>query len=387
MSGTGVIYIAGDIGGTNSRLQMLRGVRHGAHVEEKHRGLGEVLIGEHFYPSQKFEKFADIVKLFIDRFKPANEQVYCMCLAVAGPVDTKTNSAQITNVVWNIDGPALASQFRLEQVTIINDFEGIGYGLLALDNDQLEAVYTPSSKDGKKVEVDPTGVRAVIGAGTGLGEAFLTHNGREYKVFPCEGGHADFAPRNEKEFAILQHILKTTHHEKPHETQLIDRVSIERVASGLGIPKIWEYLALQRPGVANAATAALIRSGMAGNKDVDVGRVIADNAKSGACPICVETMDLFTQSYGAEAGNLCLKTLPFGGLYIAGGIAGKNMGIIRKNNQFVANYLQKGRMKPVLQRIPIYLIKDPNVGLLGSKVICRRIIHSRAGEQPLRAKL
>ena len=254
---------------------------------------------------------------------------------------------------------------------------------------------------------------------------------------------------------------------------------MERVCSGLGLPKIYEYLSLQRPQDGNAAVAALIKSGKE-----DVGKVIAESAKSGKvgarrqreqialgtsfgiieraqatadllfavapiahdlflsicalsspylclglvsqCPLCVQTMDLFVSCYGAEAGNLCLKTLPFGGLYIAGGIAAKNMAAMRKNQQFVNSFLDKGdnttsmdakramswqdgqawhgptvhsrccssflcrhprcpspppslsgRMRSVLQRVPIYLITHPQVGLLGSKVICRRILFAK----------
>jgi len=167
----------------------------------------------------------------------------------------------------------------------------------------------------------------------------------------------------------------------------IDRASVERVVSGLGLPKIYEYLSLQRPGAANAAAAALIQRGTAGDKSVDVGRVIAEHAANGKCPICVQTLDVFMQAYGAEAGNLALKTLPFGGIYIAGGIAAKNMKALHKEHQFVNNYLHKGRMRQVLQRIPIYLIKDQNVGLLGSKVICRRMIHAHTHLSHLRSKL
>jgi len=197
----------------------------------------------------------------------------------------------------------------------------------------------------------------------------------ELSGFPAEGGHAHFAPRNRTEYEIMEHIKRTTLEDSGKH---INRVSIERVTSGLGLPKIYEYLSLKKPGQASPAALADIKSGK------DIGQVISVYAKSGKCPICVETMDLFMQAYGAEAGNLCLKTLPFGGLYIAGGIAAKNMDVLRKNDQFVREYLAKGRMKVVLDRIPIYLITHKAVGLLGSKVICRRIIN---GPLQIRSKL
>ena len=109
----------------------------------------------------------------------------------------------------------------------------------------------------------------------------------------------------------------------------------------------------------------------------DVGKIIAEGA-TGHCPICVQVMDIFAQTYGAETGNLALKTLPTGGIFIAGGIAAKNMRTLRKNDQYVQAYLQKGRMRTLLEKIPIYLITHKDVGLLGSKVICRRVIHAAA---------
>jgi glucokinase len=118
----------------------------------------------------------------------------------------------------------------------------------------------------------------------------------------------------------------------------------------------------------------------------DVGKIIAEGA-AGRCPICVEVMDIFASTYGAETGNLALKTIPTGGIFIAGGIAAKNMSTLKKNDQYVQAYLQKGRMRPLLKKIPIYLITHKEVGLLGSKVICRRIIHAAANTKQIKSKL
>jgi len=377
----GVLYISGDIGGTNSRMELRRTGPKQTHADEKQRAEGDVLVAEHTYPSQKYPSMAAVVEQFLKEHKPAGESVYCMCLAVAGPVTN--NVAAITNLPWPpIDGGELARLFKLERASIINDFEGIGYGLLALGPEDLESVYTPQ---GQTAQLPSTcAPKAVIGAGTGLGECYLTHTGVHYTVYACEGGHTDFAPRNQTEFDIMQHILRTTQF-APGSSQRIDRVSVERVCSGQGIPKIYEYLAQKRGGDANAKVAAALRA-----PDADVGRLIAEAAKARTCPLCIEAMDIFTRAYGAEAGNLALKVMPFGGIYIAGGIAGKNMQIIRKDDQFVKNYLDKGRMRAVLQRMPIYLIKHPQVGLLGSQVICRRIVYEAlqgSGKQQIRAKL
>jgi glucokinase len=353
-------FVCGDIGGTNARLELWSTTLHTASpATDVDRGVGEkeVLLGAEEYLTHKYPTLEAVIKVFLDKYG-GGERVYCMCLAVAGPVNN--NSAKITNLTWAMDGAVLARQFNVvHSVRIINDFVGIGYGLLALGPSELEVVHRGSPPD-------PCGVRAVIGAGTGLGECFLTHNGKAYDVWGAEGGHADFAPRNQLEFNIMEDIKKTNG---------LDRVSIERVTSGLGLRSIYEYLSKTKPGVANAEVAAKIRVAITSNP-ADVGMLIGRSATAGSCPICVETMDVFVSSYGAEAGNLCMKTLPFGGLYIAGGIAAKNMDVMTKNDQFVNNFLAKGRMKDeVLKRIPIYLITHKAVGLLGSKVICRRIVH------------
>jgi len=369
-----VLYVAGDIGGTNSRLQLLR-TKGAGHAKEWERGKGEAVVAEETYPSLQYPTLEAVIDTFLKKYLPAGEQVYCMCLAVAGPVTD--NRAAITNLTWKIDGEALTNQFRLEgKAVLINDFVGIGYGLLALEPSDLEVVYQPPAGLVLPRDASTRGVKAVIGAGTGLGECFLTHNGRVYDVWGSEGGHGDFAPRNPLEWAIFQHVMRTTKH---GDGKPIERCSIERVCSGLGLPKIYEYLVTRSPELANRDVAAKITAAS------DVGRVISESARAESCPLCVESMDVFVRCYGGEAGNLSIKTLPFGGLYIAGGIAAKNMEAMRKNNQFVQNFLDKGRMRAVLEKVPIYLITHPQVGLLGSKVVCRRMVHE--AQQPLRSKL
>jgi len=346
-----VLFVAGDIGGTNSRFQLLRATRH-ANAADSEAGQGEVVVAEHIYPSRQYPTIEEVITLFLRTYNPKREPVYCMCLAVAGPANN--NRASVTNLPWVIDGVKLAKTFQMQEVSVINDFVGIGYGLLALEASDLETVYAGSPPVAG-------GVKAVIGAGTGLGECFLTNNGSHYDVWPAEGSHADFAPRDLREFEIMEYIKRKDG---------IERVSIERATSGLGLPRIYEYLSSKAPGRANAEAAALIAK-----PGEDPGRHIAEYARANACPVCVETMDVFVRLYGAEAGNLALKTLPYGGLYIAGGIAAKNMAAMRKNQQFVQHYLAKGRLRAELEKIPIYLITHPQVGLLGSKVLCRRIIN------------
>ena len=250
-------------------------------------------------------------------------------------------------------------------------------GLLALESADLQLI--KAAKGGESPRQARSGVpevKAVIGAGTGLGECFLTNHNHTageaaggWEVCAAEGGHSDFAPRTQQEFEIMQYILSQSRLH-PNKAEWLDRVSTERVVSGLGLPKIYSFLASKR-GDANPSVAAQIRA-----PDADIGRIIGVAAQDNSCPVCAETMRIFVGSYGAEAGNLCLKLLPFSGLYIAGGIAAKNMQLMLRNDQFVRNFLDKGRMKEVLERVPIYLITHKSVGLLGSKVICRRTLHA-----------
>jgi len=375
------LYLCGDIGGTNARFSLFASSRtdgfdysklSGADVDLG-KGGNEVSLGEQVFMCKNHSSLAEIITLFLSKYNTSKEPLYCMCLAVAGPVNN--NTAKITNLPWLIDGAALADSFKAHKVVLLNDFVGIGYGLLALSSKDLQVVHPGCGK------VNPTGVKAVIGAGTGLGECFLTHNGRDYDVWPAEGGHADFAPRNRTEFEILEHILHAEN-AKPNQTHPVDRVSVERVTSGSGLPNIYHCLARKHPDQVNPDIAKLIA-----DKGILAGSVIAENAQTGKCLVCVKTMDVFCSTYGAEAGNLCLKTLPTGGLYIAGGIAMKVMDIMKKNNQFVSAYLAKGRMSQVLNQFPIYLITHPNVGLLGSQVTCRRILHQADSTQLIRSKL
>lgn len=224
--------------------------------------------------------------------------------------------------------------------------------------------------------------KACIGAGTGLGEVYLTaghlatsvssseDDHTEYNVWASEGGHADFAPRDALEFGLLEYF-KTT--------ERLTRVSVERIVSGLGIPKIYHYFCSKFPDEVNEeVTRRLLTE--------DPGAVIGEYAENGKCNLCRQTIELFVKCYGAEAGNMALKTLPFGGLYIAGGIAPKLLPFLTRNNLFFANFVQKGRMQGLLEKIPIFVVTNKAVGLLGAKVVCRRLLR-RQGFMPGRGEL
>jgi len=383
-------YIAGDIGGTNSRLQLFQ-VRAPEELlspggcDSARANEHETLLHEHTYPSQKYASLTFVIQEFLKEassklgLDEGTLQPVACCLAVAGPV--RANKANITNVSWQLDGAEMSKHLNIPDVLIINDFVGIGYGLLALERKDILAINdVPMSEDAPK---------ACLGAGTGLGEVYLTAGhmlrssrddleddgsaGREeaeYNVWASEGGHADFAPRDALEFGLLEYFKKN---------ERVTRVSVERIVSGLGLPKIYDYFTTLYPAEVNPAVTERLRV-------EDPGKVIGDFAARGECTLCLKTVELFVKCYGAEAGNLALKTLPFGGLFIAGGIAGKLQKFLTGNNLFYQHFVQKGRMQTLLEKVPVFLIKHEAVGLLGAKVVCRRLLR-RSGFKPGRGEL
>lgn len=338
-----VLYVAGDIGGTNSRLQLF-----------DYTDRYEQLLSENTYPSKKYNSMVEILNIFIQACYKTNKihkstPIIACTLAVAGPVNH--NTVRLTNLNWVINGDEIESKCHIRKCMIVNDFAGIGYGLL----DLKPYDYIQLNPDIRPILHAP---KSCLGAGTGLGECYLTYNGKEYDVWSCEGGHTDYPPRNDLEYELLQYI-------KAHHN--IDGVSIERVVSGMGLTNIYDFLA-QKYGNVHGDVLKEIEAGN------DKNAVITTYALSQQCNICIQSVDLFMSLYGAEAGNLALKTLPFGGIYIAGGIASKIMWSLFKNNQFYNSFISKGRMSTVLQQVPIYIVTAPQIGLLGSRVLCKRIV-------------
>lgn len=298
--------LAGDIGGTKTLLLL-------AEVD----GLRPVK--EERFENRDHPDFSAVLARFLGNERPAGA-----CFAVAGPVSD--NRADMTNLPWTLDGHALTAELGFP-VRLVNDFEAVGYGIAALVESDLETLQAG--------EPQPQGVRAVLGAGTGLGEGFMVWQGESYRVFPSEGSHADFAPADERQEGLLHYLREKYGH-----------VSWERVVSGPGLADIYAYL-----GGGEAEPA-----------------VIAEAALVGGDGAAVEALDIFVSAYGAEAGNLALKLLPTGGLYVAGGIAPK---ILAKMNAggFMGAFVAKGRFADLLSTVPVRIVKNPNVGLLGAAFV------------------
>ena len=338
------IVLAGDIGGTKTLLRL---------AEKKADGF--TVLYEQRFAGADYANFSDVLHEFIANSKTHLGDLPSLsgaCFGIAGPVRDRGSqlTAQLTNLGWSFDSDRLASEFDIPKVNLINDFVAVGYGVLGL---QPHDLYT--LQEGKVKERSPIGV---IGAGTGLGEAYLSWNGDRYEVYPTEGGHTDFAPRNALEIELLQYL------QKRH-----DRVSVERVVSGMGIVAIYQFLRDRQTSIESTEVSANVRLWEAGESNVDAAAAISNaalnNSENNSDPLATQTMEMFLGAYAAEIGNLALKLIPNGGVYIAGGIAPKVLPILQDDN-FLRILKGKGRVSPVLEDIPIQIVLNPEVGLIGA---------------------
>ena len=326
------MILAGDVGGTKVHLALynfddgvLKPVR-----DQK-------------FPAHEFAQLDDVVKHFLsetDGHKAENpSDIVAACFGCPGPV--RDGRIKLTNLPWQLDSRDLQSSLGLEHIFLINDLEANGYGIPELANDALFVLH----------EADPSAVghRGLVAAGTGLGEALLIWDGKQRHIpLPSEGGHCDFAPRNEREIALLRYLQR----------ELNGRVSYERVVSGIGIKNIYAFLKDDQ----KMEEPAWLRDRIASE---DPNAVIGECAENGSSELCHETLQIFSSSYGAEAGNVALKVLAHGGIYLGGGIAPKVLKTLQ-SGPFTEAFLDKGRLRPVLESIPVRVILDDTCALLGA---------------------
>jgi glucokinase len=307
--------IAGDIGGTKTLLQLVGS--DGVSVEQR-------------YASDAFATFDDMLRDFTSR---CSERIDAACFAVAGPVLGRT--ATVTNLHWSMDADKLQQDFAIGHVALINDFEAVARGVpLLADNDVVPL------QNGKRVLHGPIGI---VGAGTGLGEAVVIHDGARWNVIASEGGHADFAPQDEEQTRLFLAL-----HEK------IGHVSWERLVSGMGLVNIHNFVTgVERP-----------------YDDVIPAEIAAAYARGDEA--ARRTVAIFIDIYGAEAGNMALRVLARGGVFLAGGIAARNLEWFT-DGRFMAAFLRKGRFREILRDVPVNLIANPRVGLIGATEMARRI--------------
>ncbi len=333
--------LAGDIGGTKTILRLVQAD-------------GNIALYEQRFVSGDYADLVPMVKAFLAA-SPVAAQPQAACFAIAGPV--VNNRSQLTNLAWSLGGDRIAEELGLKTVELINDFAAVGYGVLGLTSDDLYTLQPGAP--------DATAPIAIIGAGTGLGQGFLINCGGQYQVFPSEGGHADFAPRSELEFQLLHYLL---------EKHAISRVSVERVVSGQGIVSIYQFLRDRNFATESAELAQVVRNWEQGaGKRSELPDPAAAISKAAITDrLAGRTMEIFIDAYGAAAGNLALKLLPYGGLYVAGGVTAKNMPLIR-DGSFLSAFSHKGRMSLLLDKVPVHLVTNQSAGLIGAALRAAQI--------------
>ncbi|MBW4695605.1 MAG: glucokinase [Lyngbya sp. HA4199-MV5] len=348
------LLLAGDIGGTKTALRLVD-----AAISQSTPETTLKTLHENRYVSANFIDLVPMVQQFLMEAEQTLGYAAIpekACFAIAGPVLNHTS--KLTNLSWSLSVTRLSQQLDMAQVSLINDFAAVGYGVLGLQPSDLLTL-----QPGKPQADAPI---AIIGAGTGLGQGFVIAQEGDYKVYPTEGGHADFAPRTEVEFQLSRYLL---------DKHNIQRLSVERVVSGQGIVAIYQFLrdrqlAEESPDVEQVVRTWERETGR--ERSVDPAAAISQAALEKRDRLSEQTMHLFVDAYGAEAGNLALKLLPYGGLYVAGGIAPKILPLIQ-DSTFLSSLIDKGRMLPLLEAVPVHIVLNPTVGLIGAALYASKL--------------
>jgi glucokinase len=323
-----VMILAGDIGGTKVNLGCF---------ELEGRKLK--LTREGTRPSHGYARLQDLVKEFLVEI--GNPKIERACFGIAGPV--RKGVAHVTNLPWKVDSREMSTELNLGPVSLLNDLEANGYGLAELPAGDLHSL--------NEGEHDATGNAAIISAGTGLGEAGLFWDGQKFQVFASEGGHSDFAPLTKLDAELFSHLNDRFGH-----------VSWEKVLSGHGLENIYMFLRDTKRGEEPAEVSEEIAAALAKG---DAGAVISQAALKRKSARCVQALEMFSIYYGSEAGNLALKLMSTGGLYLGGGIAPKILSFL-ETGSFLSAFLSKGRMRPLLEAMPVRVILNPKTALLGA---------------------
>jgi len=329
------VILAGDVGGTKTALALF---------EVRRRALA--VVRESVLPSHGYAALTDAIRQFLLEGAPVS--IDAACVGIAGPVIDGKCSA--VNLPWEVDEASLATAVSTTRVKLVNDLDATGHGLLGLP---AAALATLQAGKPRKATM------ALIAAGTGLGEVLLVWDGRRHRVVSSEGGHADFAPRTDLETELLRFLRKE-----------FGRVSYERVVSGPGLYNIYRFLLAS----GGAPEAEWLRSRM---ETGDPSAVVAEAALAGRDPGAVQALDMFVSIYGAEAGNLALKALAVGGVFVGGGIAPKLRAKL-EDGAFVSAFRDKGRLGQMMATIPVHLVLEPRTALLGAAAIARSLLSGRA---------
>lgn len=320
------MILAGDVGGTKVALALFD--FQGGSLNHR---------AEKRYAAKDYPGLEAIVQEFLGENQQQGN-VSAACFGVPGPV--RHGVLKLTNLPWTLDSRKLSLDLGIDHLFLINDLEANGYGIPELKPEQI---FTLSAGDASSA-----GNRALIAAGTGLGEAFLVWNGKRHIPMASEGGHTDFAPRNDDEIDLFRHLKQ----------QLGGRVSYERVIAGVGIKSVYDFLR----DVRKMEEPAWLKQRM---DTEDPNAVIGELGEAGTSEICAKTLDMVVAAYGAESGNLALKVLATGGVYLGGGIAPK---ILKKlcDGTFMKAFTDKGRLSDLLVQTPVRVILESRAALIGA---------------------
>ena len=329
------LILAGDLGGTNFRVAIFRGAQEMERVDSAK------------FRSADHSSIEEMVHLFLKGI-PVEAPLMAAAFGVPGP--NVGGMVKASNLGWNIEIMALPKLLGIPHVSVLNDLESTAYGLSALQESDLATLQVGSGST--------VGNQCVIAPGTGLGEAGLFWDGFRHTAWACEGGHADFAPTDE-----LQHDLLT------YLRREYGRVSFERVVSGMGIANIYRFLRDTGRGVEKEEVAESM-------KREDAAAVIDRHAADGSSSLCQMAMDLFMQALGAECSNMALKTMATGGVFLGGGIPPKIIDLLRRP-LFLESFLNKGRLRPLLETMPIKVVLNDETALLGAAKSAFRILENR----------
>ena len=318
------MILAGDIGGTKTNLALY-----------KYNDGALELQTQHQFVSQNYQSFTDVIQEFISSYSV--KDIEAVCLGIAGPIIN--GICKTTNLPWVIDSKVLQKVCSTSKVRLLNDLEATAYGMLYLNEDEFVDINPSAQKT--------QGNKAVIAAGTGLGEAILFYDGQNYHPIGSEGGHCDFAPLNSLQDELLVWMRKR------HP----EHISVERLVSGIGIYTIYEFLKERN---FKEESEMMIEISKANDKNAMVTQCALKND-----PLCLETMKVFVEIYGAEAGNLALKSLSLGGVYIGGGIAPKILPFL-SDGTFLKAFAAKGRFKETLMNMQVKISLNQDTALLGA---------------------
>jgi glucokinase len=340
------VIIAADIGGTKTSVALLE-----APGDKAAAGKSSLLLQRGRYHSAQYPGLTEIVSEFLRSHDIAPRSVRRVCAGIAGPV--VEGHVETPNLPWSVNAAAMRRALGVGAVTLMNDLEATAERAATLGPEDVCTLNAGKQRSG------PLTNGAVIAAGTGLGMAILHPIDGAWWPVASEGGHVDFAPRNELEMELLRFL-----------GQRHQRVSLERVLSGPGLFALYEFFEARTPRLANPEVQSELRA-----PDADAPRIVSEAALAGRCPVANDALNLFVSVYGAAAGNLALMAVSTGGMFVGGGIAPKILPRLR-DGQFLEAFTNKGRLSPLLENMPVQVILDEDAALMGA---ARRAVRLELG--------